>query len=226
MRLAAFLFLLAMAAPPAPAQIISQGSGRYQVVALTFDAGADRGYADQILGTLERNRVRATFGMTGRWAEENRDLLRRMWRDRDQLINHTYDHRSFTGRSTGVVPLTAAQRTWEISQTERIIRSATGHSPKPYFRPPYGDYDAATLSLLAKLGYRYMIMWTVDSLGWAHAPVGAILGRCMAGLRPGAIILMHVGSQSLDAMALQSFIQGARSRGYRFVTVAELMTHA
>ena len=45
--------------------------------------------------------VTASFGMTGRWAEQNPDLLRRIVREGHHLINHTYDHESFTGRSTG-----------------------------------------------------------------------------------------------------------------------------
>ncbi|MBV9279154.1 MAG: polysaccharide deacetylase family protein, partial [Chloroflexi bacterium] len=122
----------------APAQIVSQGSGRGKVIALTFDAGADTGFAAQILQTLERDHVTATFGMTGRWARANLPLLRRMARDRDQIINHTYDHRSFTGLSTRTAPLSAAQRAWEINQTDRLVRSVTGHTTRPYFRPPYG----------------------------------------------------------------------------------------
>lgn len=217
----ALLFGVAMSGPAV--QIISQGSTTSRVVALTFDAGADRGYAGRILTSLEHYRIRATFGMTGLWAKANGDLLRRMRRDGDQIINHTYDHRSFTGFSTGMPPLSTAQRSWEILQADRLIVAATGRSSKPYFRPPYGDYDAASLSLLRQLGYRYMIMWTVDSLGWDHLPASIILQRCLQRAQPGAIYLMHVGSQSQDAIALDPFIAGMKKRGYSFQTVAQLV---
>src|SRR5579859_3770552 len=95
-------------------RVVSIGPSSTHAVALTFDAGADRGYAARILQTLEHERVHASFGMTGLWAIANPDLLRRMVRDGDQLINHTYDHRSFTGVSTKTLPLSAAQREWEI----------------------------------------------------------------------------------------------------------------
>jgi len=223
LRLGALLALLGLQSFIGPAQIVSHGGERRHAIALTFDAGADRGYALQILRTLERNHVRATFGMTGKWAQASGDLVRRMSRDGDQIVNHTYDHQSFTGLSTRTAPLTAAQRTWEIMQADRIIRSITGHSPRPFFRPPYGDYDTATLSLLSRLGYRYMVMWTVDSLGWAHLPASAILQRCETDVQPGAIFLMHVGSQSQDAFALQPFIAYVKLRGYSFVSVAQLL---
>lgn len=207
----------------APAQVISQGSAEARTIALTFDAGADRGYAAQILTTLERNHLHATFGMTGLWAQANRDLVRRLARDGDEIINHTYNHRSFTGLSTQTAPLTAAQRAWEITQAERVIRAISGRTTKPYFRPPYGDYDAAMLTLLRRLGYRFVIMWTLDSLGWDHLPASQIVQRCIYGLRPGEILLMHVGIQSQDAVALQRVITVARKRGYHFVTVAQMM---
>src|SRR5579872_3758632 len=114
-----------------PAHLITAGKPVGNRITLTFDAGADRGYAGQILQTLERNHVRATFGMTGRWAVTNPDLVRRMARDGDTFINHTYDHRSFTGLSDRTGGLNAAQRTSEITRTEQVIRRLTGRSTKP-----------------------------------------------------------------------------------------------
>jgi peptidoglycan-N-acetylglucosamine deacetylase len=222
-RAAAFLILLSGALPAAGPQVVSQGSPRYKDVALTFDAGADRGYAPAILRILEQNRIRAAFGMTGTWALANADLVRRIAHDHDQLINHTYDHRSFTGFSTRMAPLTLAQRSWEITQADRIIHALTRQSTRPFFRPPYGDYDAATLSLLGRLGYRYMVMWTLDSLGWEHLPESAILQRCLVHMTPGTILLMHVGSQSQDALALGPLIQQLRHHGYKFATVAQMV---
>src|SRR5438046_10124752 len=58
------------------------------VVALTFDAGADRGYAEDILDTLADEQVPATFGVTGRLAEANPDLVERMAGDGHLVIKH------------------------------------------------------------------------------------------------------------------------------------------
>ncbi|GAC1651580.1 MAG: hypothetical protein NVS9B15_11890 [Acidobacteriaceae bacterium] len=205
--------------------MITQGPLGHKEIALTFDAGADRGHALTILETLERYRIRATFGMTGRWAETNPDLVRRMARDRDILMNHTYDHRSFTGLSSRGLSLAQAQRVWEINRTDAVIHRLTGRSTKPFFRPPFGDYDPSTLILLPRLGYRYMVMWTVDSLGWEHLSPRAILNRCLLRATPGEIVLMHVGIESQDVSALAPLIDGLRMRGYRLVTIPELLRH-
>src|SRR5947209_2728304 len=151
MKALLFALLLLLPSASATTQIISIGSPRAREVALTFDAGADRGFAPTILTTLEQYHVRATFGMTGLWASENGDLIRRMARDGDTFINHTYNHRSFTGLSTRLSPLTAAQRQWEVEHADAVVRSITGTSMKPFFRPPYGDIDAATLTLVRRL---------------------------------------------------------------------------
>jgi peptidoglycan-N-acetylglucosamine deacetylase len=193
------------------------------MVALTFDAGADRGNAAAILDTLRANGVKASFGMTGRWAEQNPDLVARMAAEGHQLINHTYDHASFTGYSPGTPPLTATERQREIERAETIIQSVAGVPAQPYFRPPYGDYDAAMLAQLGQLGYAYSVMWTVDSLGWNGYSAARIVTRCVAGAAPGAILLFHVGSDSQDAAALPAIIQQLRAAGYTFGTVADVL---
>jgi peptidoglycan/xylan/chitin deacetylase (PgdA/CDA1 family) len=190
-----------------------------KVVALTFDAGADVGYTKQILDTLAANGVRASFGMTGHWAEENPDLMRRMVNEGHALINHTYTHRSFTGRSTNSGPLSYQERADELWKTESVLLNIAGKSTKPYFRPPYGDYDTGVLLDIYSRGYTYNVMWTVDSLGWRGLSKSQIVQRCLDGLQPGAIYLFHVGSQSQDGPALQTLINELRARGYSFATI-------
>lgn len=144
---------------------ITRGLTGQKLVSLTFDAGADRGYAGSILDTLAARGVRASFGMTGGWAGANGDLIQRIWREGHHLINHTRTHRSFTGFSTGAAALTPAERLDELETTEASLKALTGSGAKPWFRPPYGDQDAGVLRDIAADGFRYNVMWTVDSLG-------------------------------------------------------------
>ncbi len=193
------------------------------MVALTFDAGADRGYAERILDTLRDTGVVASFGMTGKWAESNPDLVQRMVDEGHLLFNHTYSHASFTGYSPRTAPLSAAERRREIERTETTIQAITGVDVKPYFRPPYGDYDEAMLTQLGQLGYTHNVMWTVDSLGWNGYSAARIVTRCMNAAAPGAIMLFHVGADSQDAIALPELIRQLRAAGYSFGTVADIL---
>jgi peptidoglycan/xylan/chitin deacetylase (PgdA/CDA1 family) len=214
------------AATAADVRTIRQFQTNQPVIALTFDAGSDRGYAASILDTLANKGVKASFGMTGIWASQNADLIQRMVREGHHLMNHSWDHPSFTGASTGQAPLTAAQRADQLKRTEDLIRSQAGVELKPYFRPPYGDYDNSVLADIAANGYTLNVLWTVDTLGWKGLTVAEITQRVLDGAAPGAIMLMHVGAQSQDGPALAGIIDQLRARGYRFATVRDLVSGA
>jgi peptidoglycan/xylan/chitin deacetylase (PgdA/CDA1 family) len=223
LRLIAVIVLMAVLVVPArstaaaTAQPIERISTSENVMVLTFDSGADRGYAAQILDTLKAKGVKAVFGMTGQWAQQNPDLVKRMVAEGHQLINHSWDHPDFTTIST-------SQRVDQLQRTQQLIQQLTGYDVRPYFRPPYGAYNTSVLDDLAANGYRYSIMWTVDTLGWNGASVATITSRTLNAAAPGAIVLMHVGAASQDAAALPGIIDQLRARGYRFDTVAHLLS--
>ena len=210
-------------APPAAARTITRFATSEPIMVLTLDAGADRGNAAQILDILAAKNVKASFGITGLWARDNPDLVRRIGAEGHHVINHTLDHRSFTGLSDGRGGLGADARIAELEQADAIFAPLLGTSARPWFRPPYGEYDAAVAGQLAAAGYYYNLLWTIDTQGWNGASTRAILDRTFAGAAPGAIVLMHVGSGSRDAEALGPMIDGLRARGYRFATAAELV---
>jgi peptidoglycan/xylan/chitin deacetylase (PgdA/CDA1 family) len=213
----------APSAAPQAASLVDVIDTGHAVVSLTFDAGSDTGFAAQILDTLNAYGIKATFGITGKWAAANHELTRRIVEDGHGLINHTYDHPSFTGFSTGGTPLSEQDRRYQLERTEQVILELTGTGAKPYFRPPYGDYDEALHLQLGAWGYRYNVMWTVDSLGWKGLTAEEIVARCLESAQPGAIYLFHVGSASQDAAALPAVIEGLRGRDYSFATIAELL---
>ncbi len=209
--------------PTGPAVSVSRIKTTDKVVTLTYDAGADRGKADQLLKYLQSAGIHVTFGMTGRWAESNPDLVRQIAIQGHEFMNHTYDHRSWTGLSARPAVLTSKDRLAEIQQTETILQSLAGVSPRPLFRPPYGDQDASVLRDVGEAGYHYSILWTVDSTGWKGAPIKQIIDRCLNNAQPGAIYVMHVGVESLDIDATPQVVEGLRAKGYQFATVGEML---
>ncbi len=191
-------------------------------VVLTLDAGGDSVGAWAVLRTLRRKQVVATFFLTGRWVDANPALARAIG-TRYPIANHTYSHLQMTRRSDADVAR-------EITRGARAIRRRTGRDPRPLFRFPYGDSDARVLRIANRLGY-VSIRWTVDTLGWmgrAHQTVAGAVRRVVENLRPGAIILMHVGSagdadrSTIDAHALPRVIDAVRRRGYTFATFERL----
>jgi len=192
-------------------------------VSLTFDAGSDAGNTSTILDVLGSYGIRATFALTGEWVEQNPELATRIVVEGHVVMNHSYDHPSFTGVSSDDVVLTTAARWDQLDRAETSIRSITGATSLPYFRPPFGDQDASVARDAGARGYRYLVMWTVDSLGWKGLPAADVVTRCVDHAQTRAIILFHVGSASTDAAALPDIIEQLRARGYHFLSVPELL---
>jgi peptidoglycan/xylan/chitin deacetylase (PgdA/CDA1 family) len=190
------------------------------IVALTFDAGSDLGYTASILDTLSAFGVQASFGITGAFAAEHPDAIRRMANEGHVVMNHSYEHPSFTGTSSDDVVLTTAERQAELQRADEVIAPLIGHSTVPFWRPPYGDVDDSVLADVGAIGYATTVMWTIDSLGWKGLSEADIVARVLDRVEPGAIIVMHVGSQSLDGPALAAVITGLRDAGYSFTTIA------
>ncbi len=205
--------------------MVERGPTDTRTVALTFDAGEGRGYTEEILDLLKAEGIRASFGTTGAWARENPDLILRILDEGHLLFNHSESHRSWTGASPGTEPLTDEERTAEVMGAHNAVLDVADHDMAPFWRPPYGDYDAQGQVLLASLGYDYTFWWTCDSLGWNGYTAEEIVEWCgpnTANGGPGAIILYHV-SQEQDYLSLEQLIAEYRAEGYEFVTLNEMI---
>jgi peptidoglycan/xylan/chitin deacetylase (PgdA/CDA1 family) len=194
-----------------------------RVVALTFDAGANADAVPSILRTLEHANVPATFFLTGNFVRDFPASARAIAGAGYRIGDHTITHPHLTQRSDAAV-----QR--EILGAARQITAVTGQNPAPLFRFPFGDADARVISIANSLGY-VPVRWTVDTLGWkgtsGHITSEIVASRVLGALRPGEIVLMHVGSNpddhsTLDADALPQLISQLKARGYSFVTLDAL----
>ncbi|RPF25901.1 polysaccharide deacetylase family protein [Georgenia muralis] len=188
-----------------------------RVVALTFDAGANADAVPSILATLRATGTPATFFLTGAWTQSFPGLAADI-AGAYPVGNHTQSHPDLT-------TLSDADVRSQVIAADSAIREGAGTDPRPWFRFPFGARDARTISLVNCLGYG-SVRWTVDTLGWQGTSGGqsasAIVSRVLANLRPGEIVLLHVGSHptdgsTLDADALPAIIREVEARGYRFV---------
>ncbi len=192
-------------------------------MALTFDAGSDPGSTARILDLLAAAHAPSSFGVTGDFARRNPALVARMAREGHQIVNHGDRHWSFTGTSSNDAVLGREARCADLSRAELAIAAASGARVRPWFRPPYGDYDLSVRRDVAAAGYGYLVMWSVDAGGWHGIDPAEVTRRCLAAAGPGAIFLFHVGAASTDAAALPDVLAGLRGRGYTFTTLAGLV---
>ena len=210
----ALAWSLALGVPPGlRGRQVDRLPTRSREVALTIDAGGVPAGGWQTVRTLLRRRVAATFFLTGRFVRANPALARTIG-SHFVVGNHTWSHPPLTQLSSSAVSL-------EIRRGAQAIRRATGRDPRPLFRFPYGDADGRTLRIANDLGY-VAVGWSVDSAGWLPGQtVSGAVRRVAAGLRPGAIVLMHIGAP-IDTRALPAVLDLIRRRGYAFTTLAGL----
>ncbi len=211
--------LLAGCVPAGPS-LVYGGSPKRRELALTFDDGPwPNPPSIEFVRLLARDHVAATFFEIGRQIPEydpTGATERAMLADGDLIGDHTWTHPDMDG-------LAPAQQTSELELTAEAIRRATGFEPC-LWRPPYGDTDHQLESLARSLGF-LTVMWNVDPQDWALPGVGAIYGSVVANARNGSIVIQHFGGgpryETLSAIPHE--IATLRARGYRFVTVAQLL---
>lgn len=187
---------------------------RRREVALSFDDGPSP-LTEQFVAMLRANHAVATFFMVGeQLGARYRSVLQSELRDGDALGDHTWSHPYLTR---------AGDVRGQLAHTLAAIRGLSGYTPC-VFRPPYGAYDTAVLRTARALGLA-SIMWEVDPSDYTLPGAGAIAQRVLAQVRPGSIVLSHDGGgpRTQTLQAYPRIIAALRARGYRFVTVPQLL---
>jgi peptidoglycan-N-acetylmuramic acid deacetylase len=181
------------------------------VVYLTFDEGYENGYTAKILDILKEKNVHAVFFVTGAYAKEQNELLKRMVAEGHEIGNHSVSH-----PSGGMPSLTMEQQLQEMEELQNYVEEVCQY--KMYlFRPPAGIFSEQSLAVTASFGYR-TVMWSFAYADWDpdNQPSTAdALNKMEGRLHNGAIYLLHAVSATNTAV-LGEFIDYVRAQGYEF----------
>jgi peptidoglycan-N-acetylglucosamine deacetylase len=203
-------------------------------VAISFDDGPDPEWTPKILDILKRKNAKATFMVIGSAADENVNILKRIYREGHELGNHTWTHPDISDISQQHLDL-------EVKLTGRLFASKLGVQPL-YFRPPYDideepdtDDQAKPVVQIQRDGYT-IIGNKIDTDDWNEHPRKSPQEISQSVLRQldtmkvkpqfrGSIILMHDGGGNRQATvdALPVLIDTLRAHGYTIVPVSALM---
>lgn len=185
-------------------------------IALSFDDGPHPRLTPVILDILSEYGIKATFFMVGENVGYYPAAARAVAEAGHEIGNHTFSHRRF-GR------MSEEDLLREIHDCEEAISSVT-KAPVRWIRPPEGQLSEAMGRVLGDSDYR-IILWDVDTRDWAHTPPAEITRHILDTVQAGDIILMHdfIGYNSPTPEALRQVIPALLERGFRFVTVGELV---
>jgi peptidoglycan/xylan/chitin deacetylase (PgdA/CDA1 family) len=109
----------------------------------------------------------------------------------------------------------------QLQRTHDVIVQTTGVTPK-IMRPPYGAFTANQRAwAFHKWGYK-TILWDVDPLDWKYHNADHVRGEILKSTVNGSIILSHdIHKTTVDAMP--ATLDGLAAKGFKFVTVSELV---
>ena len=202
-------------APPDEIVYHSRHNDRMEI-ALSFDDGPHPRLTPVILDILEEYGIKATFFMVGENVGYYPDAARAVAEAGHEIANHTFSHRKL-GR------MSEEEMRREILSCQDALSSVGGTATR-LVRPPEGQLSTAMRQVAGMLDYR-IILWDVDTRDWAHTPPAEISRHILDTVQAGDIILMHdfIGHNSPTPEALRMVLPELISRGYRFVTVGELV---
>ncbi|MCS6862899.1 MAG: polysaccharide deacetylase family protein [Abditibacteriales bacterium] len=183
------------------------------VVALTIDDGPHPLTTPLILETLKQMNVKATFFVVGKMMRRYPELARRIVEDGHALGNHTENHLRLT-------ELTPAQVAREIERGFEAI-DAVQRQPLRLFRPPGGGLNNIVLNYLHKHQI-VLALWSLNPGDWSLLEAQPITDYVDKHLQAGDIILLHDGGVG-TCQALPHIIRSIRKRGWRTVTVPEML---
>ena len=189
-------------------------------LALTFDDGPDREHTPRLLEILARHGAPATFFFVGRHVEAHFSVAQAVADAGHELGNHTFSHPL-------LVRLRDEEVVEELTRTDALLRTLNHARPR-YMRPPMGLFSRRILDLVQQLDYRAVVgdVYPRDP----HLPgADKIVRRVLRRVRRGSIIILHDGGNShfvdrrQTLAAVDRLIPRLRERGYRFVTLTELV---
>jgi len=201
--------------PPVPVRYVPTAQ---KVVALTYDDGPHPTFTPELLRILRRYQVHATFFVIGNRAAQFPEIVRESAMEGHVIANHTYTH------PNNLEYLPIPRITEELDSTQRLIKNLTGRAYK-LFRPPKGRVNRRLAEIAQSEGYTVVLWWVSADHHEAKTPE-EMAERVAKRIRPGAVVLMHDGRFPMrwrDVAATPLIIRELRKKGYRFVTVPELL---
>jgi peptidoglycan-N-acetylglucosamine deacetylase len=186
-------------------------------IAMTFDDGPSATLTPKLLDLLAAHHIKATFFVIGENVAEHPEIVARAAREGHEIGNHSWSHPNFGKMSDPAVRS-------QLQRTDDAIKNATGERPT-LMRPPYGSITAREKRWIHdEFGYR-VILWDVDPLDWKRPGPVVVRNRILKDTQPGSIVLSHdIHPGTIEAMP--STLDALEAKGFKFVTVSELIRMA
>lgn len=194
---------------------VCKGDKSSKRIAITFDDGPMKEFTPRLLDLLKNENVPASFFLIGKNISGNEDLVKRMVSEGHSIGNHSYSHTYWFSLNN------AKTITEDLKKCDEEIFKAIGEKPK-MFRPPYGVTNPMVAKAV-KNGNYDCIGWSIRTYDTNARRADLLLQKSLKNLSNGDVILFHDWGKHTIGI-LSDFIKEARSHGFEFVRVDELLS--
>lgn len=184
-----------------------------KVAALTFDENWGNDNTKKILDILNKYKIKGTFFVLGKWADEFPDVVKEIHNSGNEIGNHSNMHPDMTRASQERIKN-------EIAETDAKIMKLTGNTTN-LFRCPSGEYNDLVVQTVENTGH-FCIQWDVDSIDWREDGAQVEYNRVINKTKPGSIILFH-NNAKYTPDNLPKIIEKLQGEGYKFVKISDLI---
>ncbi|MDY0394972.1 polysaccharide deacetylase family sporulation protein PdaB [Virgibacillus halophilus] len=198
--------------------VLAKGDKKKPNISLTFNISWGEEKVYDILEQLEKNQVKATFFLSGEWAERHPEIVEKIIKGKHEIGMLGYRYKSYLEQ--------------DIDQVQRDLLRAKeafekmGLKDVTLLRTPNGHFNEDIVKLAQKLGFS-VIQWNINPNDWKNPGSQEIIDFTMKNTSNGDILLFHASdSAKQTAGALQTILPGLKNKGFQFVHISELMTQA
>ena len=209
---------------------LSQSRSTRAEIALTFDDGPHPEWTPRVLDALDGVGTRATFFVVGRSASQHAEIVRDARRRGHEIGTHLYSHDRRTVFDDRAFCA-------ELSRSKNELESLLGE-PIRWLRFPYGERGRQDPRVIEESHGLRTVHWTYSAHDGMLREAADVVARFRAGLRPGAIVLLHdaladentlprpyIAARDATLAALPGIGAALGERGLRSVTLSELFDH-
>lgn len=198
-------------------QAISSVQTSKSQVALTFDLSWGDVQIEPILKILEENKVKATFFVSGEWADRHKETIKVMKKAGFEIESHGMTH------DTVYTAMKLPEIKKDLSAASYTLKKAGAGTPQ-FVRPPEGKINQMTIQA-AKALNQQVVLWDVDPQDYTNPGYKTIVNSVMSSTNKGSIIRLHASDSARQTdRALPLIIKGLEEKGFSMVTLSTLVS--
>lgn len=196
-----------------PPTAVYKGNPQKPMVSFIINVAWGNEYLSDMLATLKKHHVTATFFLEGRWVKNHPELAKMIVEAGHEVGNHSFTHPDMKSLSTSRIHD-------EIKRTNEVIEATTGEKPR-WFAPPSGSYKEEVAKVASAYGLG-TVMWSLDTIDWQKPSPDVLIQRVMGKLHNGALILMHPTDST--AKSLDQLITQIKAQNLEVGTVTKMLS--